>query len=166
MSPTSAGSYLSQIPPADRKSGIPDSVLMPAPVSTTHGRRRSSSSVSLATLTCQRYASPLVGKCTGEEQQADGEERAHAPDRLEVRQVDEEDLADREHQNAQAAETQRAPVLREPGEDRGEAERRPEAGESELRRLRRVTGRCAREVDDEAARQVDAEPGGDPGERL
>ena len=37
MCATSAGSYLAQMPSADRKSGIPDSVLMPAPVSTTHG---------------------------------------------------------------------------------------------------------------------------------
>jgi acyl-CoA thioester hydrolase len=34
----SIGSYFVQIPVGDRKSGTPDSVLMPAPVSTTHGR--------------------------------------------------------------------------------------------------------------------------------
>src|ERR1700759_5275605 len=34
----SIGSYFVQIPVGDRKSGMPDSVLMPAPVSTTHGR--------------------------------------------------------------------------------------------------------------------------------
>ena len=33
MFATSVGSYCAQMPPAERKSGIPDSVLMPAPVS-------------------------------------------------------------------------------------------------------------------------------------
>ena len=77
MLATSAGSYLAQMPPAERKSGIPDSVLMPAPVSATQwletpavkppasgpktgppeaarGRRRSSSSASLAMLMQRR----------------------------------------------------------------------------------------------------------------
>src|SRR5262249_34836008 len=62
---TSDGSCLAPIPSADRKAGSPDSVLMPAPVSTTHGRRRSSSSTSLAMLMQQRYASPQVGKTPG-----------------------------------------------------------------------------------------------------
>jgi hypothetical protein len=77
MFATSIGSYCAQMPPAERKSGIPDSVLMPAPVSTTHGletpaaeppasgrktgppeaarwRRRSNSSVSLSMLMPRR----------------------------------------------------------------------------------------------------------------
>jgi hypothetical protein len=45
-----------------------------------------------------------VGKCAGEEQQSDGEERAHAPDRLEMREVDEEQLSDRERQDSEAGE--------------------------------------------------------------
>ena len=54
MFATSSGSYCAQMPPAERKSGIPDSVLMPAPVSATHGRRRSNSSASLAMLMQRR----------------------------------------------------------------------------------------------------------------
>src|SRR5215469_15509292 len=107
MWPTSNGSDLAQMPSAERKSGIPDSVLTPAPVRTTHGRRRSNSSASLATLTHQRYASPLVGKGACEQQEPEGEERPDAPDRLELREVDQEHLAHREGEDAEPTEPQR-----------------------------------------------------------
>ena len=48
----SIGSYVAQIPVGERKSGIPDSVLMPAPVSTTHGWCARTSSASRSTGMC------------------------------------------------------------------------------------------------------------------
>ena len=50
MCATSNGSYLAQIPSADRKSGIPDSVEIPAPVRTTQGCRSRTSSARRSTL--------------------------------------------------------------------------------------------------------------------
>jgi hypothetical protein len=50
----------------------------------------------------------LVRERAGEQQQTNGEERADAPDRLEVCQVHEKDLAHREHQDSKATEPDRA----------------------------------------------------------
>ena len=50
MEATSIGSTCAQIPVGERKSGIPDSVLIPAPVSTTHGCRSRTSSASSSTV--------------------------------------------------------------------------------------------------------------------
>ena len=47
----SSGSYCAQIPVGERKSGIPDSVLTPAPVSTTHGCRPRTSEARRSTVT-------------------------------------------------------------------------------------------------------------------
>ena len=83
-----------------------------------------------------------------------------------MRQVHEEHLAHGERQDTEAAEPERPLALEQPGDERREAERAPEAGERELRRLRRVLVLRAGQIDDQAAREVDGEPGADPGERL
>ena len=49
MEATSNGSTVAQMPVSERKSGIPDSVDTPAPVSTTHGCRSRMSAASAAT---------------------------------------------------------------------------------------------------------------------
>src|SRR5215203_319081 len=57
----SIGSYCAQIPPGDRKSGMPDSVETPAPARTTHGwwsRIRSAR----AAADTRPVSSPVVGQ--------------------------------------------------------------------------------------------------------
>src|SRR6476660_3116799 len=114
----------------------------------------------------QGRSAPLVGERTGEQHETNREERADTPHRLEVCEIDEEDLPDSECEKAEPREPDCSLSPDESGNNRGEAKTAPEAGQSELRRLRRDLRVRPGQPDEKSAREIDEQRGGNPCHRL
>src|SRR5437763_3523180 len=78
---------------------------------------------------------PLIRERRREEEQAERDEREHAVDRLELRQVEDEHLPDGDREQRQPRQPQAALVAEEPDDERQEPGGAPERAEQELGRL-------------------------------
>ena len=164
MCATSNGSYLAQMPSAERKSGIPDSVLIPAPVRTTHGAgARAQLRLSMLMRDGRRARWYANAPASSSKPIARNEP---------TRQIDwrcarstRKTLPTASVRSAEAAEPKRplGPDAARRRSPRSPA--RPRSPKRQLGRLRRRVLMRAGEVDHEPAREVDTQRGADPGQR-